>query len=227
MVIIEGSKIIIPIEVSLQNKEDIRAMQQELETMKNDARTLDETLSKNATKPMTENQHIKSAIDNEVQGSAEDAAGQEIPGGAVESNTMKDESEGGFGLSAVKSGLGKAASFIGNPASSVLNIVKTIIPEIGAALIAWGMAQKVIELVYGPGGWLDVRWKRDMQNEVESYFSRQEQQNRRVGLTQVIISSSSTFRAMNGANVENTLKEVRTFGVSRIGLQDKSLGARP
>ena len=227
MTLIEGNKIIIPIEVLLQNKEDIREMNQEIDLMEQRTKRITDDLGKiGSSKKPSENQSIKSTIDQEVHSSAEEAAGMEIPESGIESNTAK-EAEGGLGLSAVQSGLGKLSGFISSPVSSVLSIVKTAIPEIGAALLAWGIAQKVIELVYGPGGWLDVRWKRDMQKEVEGYFTRQEQQNRRVGLSQVIVSSSATFRAYNGANVENTLKEVRTFGVSRIGLQDKALGRRP
>lgn len=112
-----------------------------------------------------------------------------------------------------------------DPASLGLGAATDIIPIIGEALIAAGLLDLLIQKLQEPGGPFDVRFKRDMQTEMFGEFTRQEQQARRIGQVQVIVASFDQFRNYNGANVSNTLSQVRSFGVSTIGMLDKARGS--
>lgn len=225
---VDGNKIIIPIEVSLQNKEDLRAMNAELQTMKETAIEVSTLMgsSSGGNTPWWEKADKMS--DEEWERIMwKSAIPPPRPSSKEEDDDDDDDDDGPNIAGAFRSGIGKAGSFLSSPTGGIKSLAK-FIPYIGEALLAIGFAELVIQKVYDAGGWLDRRWKRDIQTEFMGLWSRQQQQNRKVGVQGVIIASSGGFRAMNGVNVENTLRDVRVYGIeSKVGYLEKRLGRRP
>lgn len=130
-------------------------------------------------------------------------------------------------LQAVKSSLSTVASAARSPGKFMLGELTSMIPEIATALVAAGLIEELAQKLFEPGGPFDIRFRRELLNERDNLFSLQEQQAKRIGLNQVIFTSGNGFANLNGANVENTLKEVHNYGVSKLGLQDKSQRISP
>jgi hypothetical protein len=84
------------------------------------------------------------------------------------------------------------------------------------------MAEEVFKWLTRPGGWLDLRFRRFMQNENNAFLDRQTQRNTLIGLRQVTIQSVAGFRNINGIGNENTLRQIREGGVNgnRLALID-------
>ena len=95
-------------------------------------------------------------------------------------------------------------------------------------LIAAQTAEQVIKILRSPGMFADPRFRRNIQNEVEFYLSRQQQQATRIGLRQVIIQSEGGFRNMNGAANTNTLRQIREnpARISAVGFNEITLEER-
>lgn len=67
-------------------------------------------------------------------------------------------------------------------------------------------------------------FKREILNERNAFLTREQQQLRRLGETQVIFSQSQGFNNSGGILSTNNLSQVKANGISDIGLRDKAMG---
>ena len=104
------------------------------------------------------------------------------------------------------------------------------IPIIGTAFAAIEIIpiiiKGVVKQLTAVGSPFDKRFKRIIKNEVNGFFTREEQQRRRLGLDQVIMTTTGVFRNNGGLQTVNTLNQVGRTGIATIGLQDKALGVQ-
>lgn len=204
----DGNKIIIPIEIALEDKQEWREMIQELE---NDKQKIPKEHQPIPDKPLTEKEcECKESIDEDSSKNNKTSDPNEI----AENQFMTKRQ--------VMSLLNTATA---NPSNFILSKTFFGSPEFMELLLAAGIIEQIISQLTAPGGPFDVRFKRDIPNEVFNLFTREEQQARRIGTIQVIGTAVAGFRSLNGNNVENTFREIATGGrISKIGLQDKSMG---
>jgi hypothetical protein len=141
-----------------------------------------------------------------------------------------------------KQGLGMAKGIAMNPMGAVMDMLpQTLmkflpkmllkaIPFVGWAVMAVEFVpiiiKEVTKFLTSVGSPFDKRFKRQIKNEVNGFFTREEQQRRRLGLDPVIITSTGGFRNNGGLQTVNTLNQVSETGVATIGLQDKALGVQ-
>ena len=108
-------------------------------------------------------------------------------------------------------------------------LVKAI-PFVGWALLAVELVpiiiKEVIKILTSVGSPFDKRFKRIIKNEVNGFFTREEQQRRRLGLDPVIMTTVVGFRNNGGLQTVNTLNKVAQTGVSDIGLTMKAQGVQ-
>lgn len=154
---------------------------------------------------------VYEAIQDDVAEAIEDAMSAKTPSGSlfdVDSSDFK-----------------KVASFAANPEGTILATISRLAPQIAAILAVPALAEYVASYLTGPGGPLDLRSK--LARKIEDLMSRKEKQQRRIGLKQVIITSTNGFRSLNGANAGNTFAQIRETGTANVGLFDKASGWRP
>ena len=108
-------------------------------------------------------------------------------------------------------------------------LVKAI-PFVGWAILAVELIpiiiKEVIKALTSVGAPFDKRFKRIIKNEVNGFFTREEQQRRRLGLDPVIMTTVGGFRNNGGLQTVNTLNKVAQEGVSGIGLTMKAQGVQ-
>ena len=109
-------------------------------------------------------------------------------------------------------------------------LVKAI-PFVGWAVLAIELVpiiiKEVIKGLTSVGSPFDKRFKRIIKDEVSGFFTREEQQRRRLGLDPVIMTTVVGFRNNGGLQTVNTLNKVAQTGVSGIGLEMKAQGVQP
>ena len=100
-----------------------------------------------------------------------------------------------------------------------------------AALIAFAikLAPMVFEELTRPGGVLDLRFKRIVDDEINAFLSRQTQKDTEMGVRQVIVQSKKGFTAPNGENSFNTMRGIREGGLDkerldRLDMKDHAKG---
>ena len=125
----------------------------------------------------------------------------EAPSGSVESQLVTN--------------VRKGAGAIQNPMGALSSAIKGIpIPHAQLLALALAMAPIIFELTTRDGGPLDLRFRRRLLKEQNSFLDRQTQRNTQIGLRQVIIQSRAGFIQMNGgAGNENTNRQIRDGGV--------------
>ena len=101
----------------------------------------------------------------------------------------------------------------GGPMGMLTSLLRLGGPLIVAAL-APAMAEEVFKWLTRPGGWLDLRFRREMTEESNAFLDRQTQRNTQLGLRQVTIQSVAGFRNINGIGNENTLRQIREGGTN-------------
>jgi hypothetical protein len=128
-------------------------------------------------------------------------------------------------------GISNVMSFAGAGRGGIMGIVRMLAPMLGpavAALMAPVIFNMVLDELTRVGGPLDTRFKRDIANEVENYFSRQIQRDTQIGNRQVIIQAQARFLNKNGAGNSNTFRQIRESGdrLSELGLhvEDRAKG---
>ena len=108
-------------------------------------------------------------------------------------------------------------------------LVKAI-PVIGWAMLSVELVpiiiKEVIKALTSVGSPFDKRFKRIIKDEVNGFFTREEQQRRRLGLDPVIMTTVVGFRNNGGLQTVNTLNKVAQTGVSDIGLTMKAQGVQ-
>jgi len=154
--------------------------------------------------------------------------------------------KGGAGAN-ISGGLGTVASFAGQSPQQAMQtgimqmitrflpkflpkMLLKFIPIIGTAFAAAEIipiiVKAVVKQLTSVGAPFDKRFKRIIKNEVNGFFTREEQQKRRLGLDPVIMTTTGGFRNNGGLLTVNTLNQVRETGIATIGLQDKALGVQ-
>ena len=154
--------------------------------------------------------------------------------------------KGGAGAN-ISGGLGTVASFAGQSPQQAMQtgimqmitrflpkflpkMLLKFIPIIGTAFAAAEIipiiVKAVVKQLTAVGAPFDKRFKRIIKNEVNGFFTREEQQKRRLGLDPVIMTTTGGFRNNGGLLTVNTLNQVRETGIATIGLQDKALGVQ-
>ncbi len=122
----------------------------------------------------------------------------------------------------------EAFQAIKNPGGLVAKGLK-VLPHAAAVLFAIQISKYVFEEITKAGGAMDLRWRRQMENEFNAFLDRQTQRNTQIGTRQVVIQSAAGFIQMNGAANENTLRQIRNGGVdgtriARVGFVDHAMG---
>ena len=98
------------------------------------------------------------------------------------------------------------------------------IPIISAAIAAPEIINKIIDVLLMPGGPFDRRLRVILDNNIEQFFSREDQHRRRIGLDQVIITQHSGYGNSKGRLTTNTLNQKKATGVTEIGLNETAIG---
>ena len=139
------------------------------------------------------------------------------------------------GLNMAKGGAMNPLSMIqGNILPMVMKFIPKMllkaIPVVGWALLAVEIVpiiiKEVIKALTSVGAPFDKRFKRIIKDEVNGFFTREEQQRRRLGLDPVIMTTVGGFRNNGGLQTVNTLNKVAQEGVSGIGLTMKAQGVQ-
>lgn len=122
----------------------------------------------------------------------------------------------------------QGVSIADNPAILVAEGIRYL-PHATLLLLALSLAPLIFDILTKPGGVLDLRFKRIIDNEINAFLSRQTQKDTEFGVRQVIIQSKIGFTATNGANNFNTVRGIREGGIDkerldRIGMIDHSKG---
>jgi hypothetical protein len=139
------------------------------------------------------------------------------------------------GLNMAKGGAMNPLSMIqGNILPMVMKFIPKMllkaIPVVGWALLAVEIVpiiiKEVIKALTSVGAPFDKRFKRIIKDEVNGFFTREEQQRRRLGLDPVIMTTVVGFRNNGGLQTVNTLNKVAQTGVSGIGLTMKAQGVQ-
>ena len=150
---------------------------------------------------------------------------------------------GGFGIGQATQGLNMAKGGVMNPIGMIQqNILPMLtkflpkmllkaIPVVGWAVLAIELVpiiiKQVVKILTSVGGPMDKRFRRIITDEVNGFFTREEQQRRRLGLDPVIMTTVVGFRNNGGLQTVNTLNNVVETGISGIGLEMKAQGVQP
>jgi len=108
---------------------------------------------------------------------------------------------GTFGPSNAGGVLSTVSGSLNNPVAAVTGVARGLmkfIPHIAIALAALGIAKQIRDLLIGPGGPFDIRFRREIQDEVISSVEREEKAKIRQGLVILRITSSPTLRGEQG-----------------------------
>lgn len=112
-------------------------------------------------------------------------------------------------------------SGINDPIGSFKNLgaLTKLIPIIGTLVTAPEIIMRIRDILTDPGGPFDVRFKRDIHDEVLSSVERDEKSRLRQGLTIVRITSTPTFRGESGVG------QTGQVGISGIARYDNDFEA--
>lgn len=115
-----------------------------------------------------------------------------------------------------------------NPASMIGDLL-TMLPHAKLVLLAVALAPIIFTIMTQPGGPLDLRFKRIIEDEFNAFLSRQTQKDTEFGIRQVIIQSKIGFTATNGKNNYNTVRGIREGGIDKerldkVGMVDHTRG---
>lgn len=174
------------------------------------------------------NEEINAAIQEAVQQAIDDPDNAENLVGELSSageKTGKTKSE------LEKTGIGATSKVISvsqNPASIVAQGLP-LLPHAALVALAISLTSLIFDQLTKPGGPLDLRFKRIIEDEINGFLSRQTQRDTEMGVRQVIIQGKTGFTSTNGKNNYNTLRGIREGGVNeerltRIGKIDHSKG---
>lgn len=100
--------------------------------------------------------------------------------------------------STISKGIGIAQ----NPAGIATELTSKI-PHTALVLLAVSLTPMIIDELTRPGGIMDIRFRRKIENEWNGFLDRQTQKNTQIGLRSMIVQSSSGFTQINGAGSAN------------------------
>ena len=125
-------------------------------------------------------------------------------------NVPKGSQKSKEAVSLARQGVGIAQ----NPAS-IVQMGLRVLPHAALVAFAIQMAPLILEFITRPGGPMDVRWKRQIEAEMNGFMDRQTQRNSQIGTRAISIQSRAGFIGINGANNSNNLREIREGGVNK------------
>ncbi len=108
----------------------------------------------------------------------------------------------------------QGVSIADNPAILVAEGIRYL-PHATLVLLAVSLAPLIFDILTKPGGPLDLRFKRIIDDEINGFLSRQTQKDTEFGVRQVIIQSKTGFTATNGVNNYNTVRGIREGGINK------------
>lgn len=135
---------------------------------------------------------------------------QQVVGAAGQARGLMTGGVGGLGMTAV--------SFMGPIGAGALG---------GLAMVK--LAEAVYEELTRAGGFMDLRFKRDLEESIFQSIDRQRQRDRAVGNEQVVIQSSAAFMQKSGYLHSNTYRQITEgtgdkYRQSKLGVEDHSYG---
>lgn len=128
--------------------------------------------------------------------------------------------------------VGQLQGLMRNPGGFLLSKLTMIAPQLAIIMLPFilpEIAKHVIKVLTQPGFPLDPRFKRRLEEEYNSFLSRQTQFNSAIGARNVVVQTKAGWINMNGAGHRSAMKDIRE-GTGRgvrqgfIGIEDKSLG---
>jgi len=151
------------------------------------------------------------------------------PSSIAESLTIDaEEKKKGKKQKRLAGGITRGISDITDPVRMVSYAIP-LLPHTALIALATALAPFIFDVMTKPGGPLDLRFKRIVQNEINPFLSRQAQKDTEMGVRQVIIQSKIGFTASNGETAFNTMRGIREGGLDkerldRFGIIDHSKG---
>jgi len=94
---------------------------------------------------------------------------------------------------------------------------------IGLALLIFEAVQWIISELLKPGRWLDRRFRREIENEILRFRSREEKQKLQQGFSQIIVTSTHSLRGGQGQTYNN----YRQIGSNQPVFQEKRFVDEP
>ena len=137
---------------------------------------------------MDENKHTENVEKTQMNigtGPAETTEGTNVEA-QIKSNVLK-------GIAQSKDPIGALSSTVSSGLSAIP------IPHAQLVALSLAMVPIILKMLTADGSALDLRWKRLMQKEENSFLDRQTQRNTQIGLRQVVIQSRAGFIQINGA----------------------------
>ncbi len=137
---------------------------------------------------MDENKHTENVEKTQKDigtGPAETTEGTNVEA-QIKSNVLK-------GVAQSKDPIGALSSTVSSGLSQIP------IPHAQLVALSLAMIPIILKMLTADGSALDLRWKRLMQKEENSFLDRQTQRNTQIGLRQVIVQSRAGFIQLNGA----------------------------
>jgi len=108
----------------------------------------------------------------------------------------------------------RTISNLSNPVGIVSQAIP-FLPHAALIALAVGLAPFIFDILTKPGGPLDLRFKRIVDDEINAFLSRQAQKDTEMGIRQVIIQSRKGFTASNAENSFNTMRGIREGGLDK------------
>lgn len=166
-------------------------------------------------------EELRQAIMDIIESVESIPEGAEKPASKILGDTKKKEKQ-------VAAGITSTISKVQNPASIVASGLP-LLPHAALIALAIALSPIIFDILTKPGGPLDLRFKRIIDDEINAFLSRQTQKDTEMGIRQVIIQSKTGFTAANGKNNYNTVRGIREGGLDkerldRIGMVDHSKG---
>lgn len=111
--------------------------------------------------------------------------------------------------------IGQARTLGTNPMAAMIGQALPLLPHTILIGLAISLAPFIFDILTKPGGPLDLRFKRIVDDEIIAFLSRQSQKDTEMGIRQVIIQSKKGFTASNGLNHFNSMKGIREGGLNK------------
>jgi len=102
-----------------------------------------------------------------------------------------------------------------NPMAAMIGEALPLLPHTVLVALALSLAPFIFDVLTRPGGPLDLRFKRIVDDEINAFLSRQSQKDTQMGFRPVIIQAKKGFTASNGLNHFNTTKGIREGGLDQ------------
>ena len=116
----------------------------------------------------------------------------------------------------------KGVGVMQNPANVLADLMR-VLPHAALVALAVALVPIIFEYLTKPGGLMDVRFKRRVENDFNGFLDRQTQKNTQIGIRGISVQSRAGFIGINGANNANNLREIREGGVNKFRLSQTDL----